>query len=169
MATSWGPRGSAFAGLSVGYDHYAGPWTFGAVAGMDLVVSEIDAYEERDNGTALAQFYRKQRTRSLTSSLGALASYTFGLGWGTLTPEIRATWVHEYDEDARVIETGLAAAQNNTINIATDAPDRDYLRWSLGLIAEFNGGVQAFTTYERNASHRLLDEWSLSAGVLVPF
>jgi outer membrane autotransporter protein len=157
-------------GVSVGYDRYVGPWTFGAAAGLDLSLTEIDGYQETDSGTALAQFFRSQHIRSLESSVGALASYTFGFGWGTLTPEVRGTWVHEFDGDARVIETGLAAApQSATIGVVTDRPDRDYLRWSAGLIADFDGGTQAFTTFERNEGHRFLDEWSLSAGVLFSF
>ena len=40
------------AGLSLGYDRYVGPWTFGAIANLDLALTEIGR-ESEASATAL--------------------------------------------------------------------------------------------------------------------
>lgn len=151
-------------GVSGSFDRELGAWTLGHFINLDYASTDIGGYTERGN-TGLEMIYADQSTRSLVSTLGLRLSRT----WGRVTPELRVGWVHQYENDARNIQTRLALSPDSVFTITTDDPDRDHFVGGIGAVVETGGKLQVFFDYERIEGHEYLDSWSLSAGVLGEF
>jgi outer membrane autotransporter protein len=155
-------------GISAGYDHYMGATSVGVFAGVDYAASDIDSYQETDT-LGLALTFAEQRIRSVKSTMGLRADHTSQFRWGSLVPNVRVSWVHEYQDDARSISAALASAPTSRFLLRTDRPDRDYILLGLGVTANPSDTVQIFVDYERMAGHSFLDSWMLTGGVVANF
>jgi uncharacterized protein YhjY with autotransporter beta-barrel domain len=159
------------AGISTGYDWFRNRFSYGVSAAVDYSKTEIDSYEEKGT-TGLELIFPDQEFESLTIALGINGSYTVDLGWGALIPNISVAAVHEDKNDERSFDTRMVImpdVDTTSFTLETDAPDRDYVLSTLGLVLAMNSGTQYFMTYEHLSSHDFLEAWSLSAGLLVEF
>jgi len=162
------------AGVSGGYDWYFGNFSIGAFAALDISETDIDSYDEEGN-TGFEFSYGSQEIESSLTTVGMTASYDINRRWGVLAPSFSVSSVHQSKDDPRefalqpsIVPGGVTTPlDETTLFIETDAPDRDYLITSLGVIAALNNGTQWFVTYEQMSSHDFLDTWSLSAGVVI--
>jgi uncharacterized protein YhjY with autotransporter beta-barrel domain len=165
-----------FYGVSTNYDWYLDAWSIGTFLSIDSVETEIDSYDERRvSGSSsldlLALRYPKQETESLITTYGLRLGYAAQYGWGMLLPSLRIAMLSEDKDDARVIDARpvLFPDDEDAFEVATEAPDRDYMVNSVGLVAAFNSGVQVFLQYEEWSSHDFLDTSSVNLGVLIGF
>ena len=139
--------------LGTGYDFSTGGFTFGPSARMNYIKINIDGYRESINNTdagfGLSLAFDSQHIVSLTSLLGAQASYAISTGVGVFLPQVRVAWEHEFEDDSRTITARFIADPANTpIRIPTDNPDRDFVNFGVGVSAVFAGGFSAFVDYE---------------------
>jgi outer membrane autotransporter protein len=137
-----------------GYDFTYDAWTLGPIVRADYIHSDIGSYNESGAG-ALNLRVQSQTIKSLTTHVGAQTSYSQSTKFGILSPYVRATWVHEFENDGRFIRSFyinefVPAGESATIlPVESEDPDRDYGRLSLGLSGVFPHGFQGFLQYER--------------------
>lgn len=84
-----------------GIDYRFGLWTVTPEVGAQYTTVRVDGFTETG---AAALAVEADRANSLRSSLGARIRYDVLSAWGKLTPELRASWQHEFldkDRDVR--------------------------------------------------------------------
>lgn len=167
-ATSTTKSRQTLAGLSGGYDWYAGALTMGVNAATNYVRNRTG--ETTESGTTgLEFFYPEQTTASHTGTLGARASYRWGFAWGAIVPSVRTSYVHEFRDNARTVSPRLATGPAVSFAFRTDAPDRNYFVSGIGTTIEFGRGFQLFADYEKRTGHAFLNTWAASAGLIFEF
>jgi uncharacterized protein YhjY with autotransporter beta-barrel domain len=156
------------AGLSGGYEWYSGGLTVGLNAATDYVKNRTDGTTEKGT-TGLEFIYPDQTTTSLTGSLGTRASYRTAFSWGAIVPSIRASYIHEFRDNARTISPRLVVSPTTVLPYTTDEPDRSYYIGGAGATVEFGRGTQVFVDYEKRGGHRFIETWAASVGLIQEF
>lgn len=173
------PDGSYIAlGLTLSKDFTVGGWDLtpslsGAYRDVDL-----DGYTEKESvangGLALA--YNDQTVKSTKSILGIAVSKPFSKSFGVLTPNFRAEWHHEFEDDARTISAKYALENSTVINPAatgciscfafsTDQPESDFGVVGVGLSATFAQRMQGYLYYETLLGAQDLTSNSIAVGI----
>jgi uncharacterized protein YhjY with autotransporter beta-barrel domain len=168
VATSTTKPTQAMAGASGGYNYYSGSFSASATAAMDYVRNHTDSITESGN-TSLEFFYPEQNTYSLTSTLGGRASYRSPFTWGAVTPSIRASYIHEFRDNARTISPSLVSNPATVFAFRTDDPDRNYYVGGASVTVEAGRGTQFFIDYEQRWGHKFIDTWAASLGMILEF
>jgi outer membrane autotransporter protein len=133
-------------------------------AGLDFATTTLDPYAETD-GVGLAMAYDRQRIRSLTSRTGLHASMALSRSWGVLSPQMRAEFVHEFEDGEREIRTRFVQDANGyRFPLRTDGPDRDYWLVGGGTVAVLPGGFSAFLDFQGTVGREQLRDQRLAAG-----
>lgn len=156
-----------FVSLGAGFDLAAGPVSVGPYLRGRYVRSDIDGYAETDrNGTGLQLTVEKQKATSLTTVIGASASYAIGTSWGVILPQARLEYEHEFKDDARATITRFALDPNSVpFAVVTDRPDRNYFNAGLGLLFVLPNGVMPFVDYEALLGYRNFDRQRVTVGI----
>ncbi|QNN24657.1 autotransporter domain-containing protein [Planctomycetales bacterium ZRK34] len=131
----------------VGYDMSHESWVFGPVAQLDYLNTHFDEYTERNAGT-LNLNVSEQNDDALTMRLGGLLSYIFQFEHFTLTPQVRAHYVHEFLGGGRNVSTRFASNLGVDVNLPTDEPDRDYIELGGGVSVQFKNGLSCYVDYD---------------------
>lgn len=155
-------------GFSASYQRDFGRVNVSPFINFDTIKTTFDAYNE--TGTTLLELrFSERKSLSTTSSLGARASTAHGYSWGTLSPSVRVSAVHEYQNNAAHISNELVITPGTGFLVATDSPDLNYLSAGAGIAAGLNSGMQLFLNYEARVKDEFLKSWAVSGGVLVEF
>jgi outer membrane autotransporter protein len=156
--------------LGAGYEFARGDFTFGPEARLSYLDVQVDDFAESANsdnpGSAWAIAVGDQDLQSLTLSLGGKAGYLINRSWGTLEPQVEFTWLHEFEDDNRVVRGRFiegAGVPDNFFELATDPVDRDYFRLGLGLSAQFGRGTSALLRYRTLLDYDNLEDHAISA------
>lgn len=140
--------GTQFAiSVSTGYNFNVGAFTFGPTGRVNYVRVHVDGYQE----TGAEPFnlnIGSQTPESVTTALGAQATYAISTQWAVLTPLVRFEWDHEYKGGGRTVTASVVADPATNVAVQTNNPDRDYFNLGVGLSATFKQGVSAFLYYE---------------------
>lgn len=140
-------RQYAFA-LGAGYDVMFNNWRITPLARLQYVNADLDEFDET-NGLGLDLTIGDQRIESLLSTLGATASYAVSTPVGVFSPQLRAEWQHEFQNDSRDIKAVYTNDPNQIPwRIPTDDPDRDYFTLGVGVAGTFQRGISAFVDYQ---------------------
>lgn len=148
------PDGDLFsATLGLGKSFNRDSWSFTPSLRFDYLENDVDSYTERstnllNTGGAMALAVGSVNYESFTSNLGIQLATARRYSWGVFVPQVRADWVHEFEDD----EVGLNAHYLNDINrtrfkIGTTALDSDYFDVSAGVSAQFTRGKSGFISY----------------------
>ncbi|HAS51491.1 MAG TPA: hypothetical protein DCS21_07030, partial [Gammaproteobacteria bacterium] len=159
-----------FAEIGVGYQFTQGNLTFGPEARISYLDVQVNAFQESaldsHPGSAWAVAMDEQNLQSLVSSLGGRASYLFNQPWGTLEPQVELSWLHEFKDNNRLASGRFvegAAVPDNIFQVFTDPVDKNYFRFSLGLLTRFNRGPSALIQYRTVLGYEHLDSHSIGA------
>jgi outer membrane autotransporter protein len=106
-----------------------------------------NSYTERDAG-ALNLAVDRNHTSSLLSSLGVKVRKDFTIDAGTLTPEVRAKWLHEFSNDDYMLNSAFAGAPASTFTAQGDRPNRDSIGLGFGLTCVTKKNLSLFLTYD---------------------
>jgi outer membrane autotransporter protein len=156
-------------GVNVGYDFVAGRLTAGPRVGFNFRENHIDSYAERgDAGLELA--YDKQRQTSFTSNVGAFASMAISTGFGVVVPQATLEWVHELQDNQRVIYFQFVEDLGGTrLRFQTDTPDRDYFNAGVGVVLVLPGGLSPFFNFRQFFGYRAQSSRTFTVGLRVAF
>jgi outer membrane autotransporter protein len=135
------------ASVGGGYDFVFDELTVGPRVQVNYLHWDLESFTESGAG-GLNLKNRSQDTDSLTSVVGAEASYAHSTEFGVLVPQIRIGWVHEFENDSRRINGFFAVENAAPMNVFTEKPDRDYAALGLSLSGTFAHGWSAFFDYE---------------------
>ena len=146
--------------FGAGYDLFHKGFDFGPYGRLNYYKTEIDSFTEhlsgdnKDPGFGLALKIDDQDIKSLSTNLGARASYAFTTGIGLVTPYARFDWQQEYKNGRSAIRGnfvnggGSATASLNKILIPSDGTDRDFYNLGLGVASVFPHSISAFVDYQ---------------------
>ncbi len=162
--------------VNAGYDFIMKALTFGPRIGVNYSTIDIAGYEEvgqqnrPDFDTGLELAYKRQHRDSLTTRLGILASYAFGLGFGVLVPQFTAEWVHEFLNDQRTILFKFRQdSAGSQLRFQTDVPDRDFFHVGAGVVLVLPKNLSVFLNYRTLLGYNDRAAHTLNAGLRVGF
>ena len=155
--------------LGVGYDWYVDALSITPTAKLAILRSQVDGFAE-SGAQGLNLTVEDQDIDSLTGQIGVEVSYAISTDFGVLVPGARAAWVHEFDDDSRVITLRYTADPANTaLTVITDNPDRNYVDAGLSLVAVLPGGNSLYLDYATILAHDSATSHALTAGFRVEF
>lgn len=124
---------------------YFGGVITGPFASLDWVHGDINGYNEQQGGNADLTV-PNQHVDSLEQDLGWQLSVPIHTGFGSVTPQVRAAWVHEYLNTSRQVTAGLQTSPYYLVNGAsvsrfgsfnatgaTSSPGADYASLGAGV------------------------------------
>jgi outer membrane autotransporter protein len=136
--------------FNTGYNIQAGRFVTGPLVSLNWVHGNIDGYNEQQGGNADLNV-PSQHVNSLTTELGWQFSAPIHTTVGKVTPQVRASWVHEYLNDNKDVFVGLQNSPYYLVNGAsvsriggfstvgnTSASGTDYLSLGAGVGCEIN-------------------------------
>lgn len=146
--------------FNTGYNLHLGRVVTGPIVSLDWVHGDIDGYTEDRGGNANVTV-NDQDTDSLISRLGWQVSVPMRTGFGLITPQVRAAWVHEYLNDNQQVGASLVTSPYYLVTGATvtniggfdsrsnaQAPGNDYLSAGGGVGMQFGDNVSVVVDYE---------------------
>ena len=166
--TSAEPDGGEFlASLGAGYDYSIEALSLGAYVRGDYVRTWIESYrEDDDTASGLAMSFDRQTRDSLTTTIGGRGSYAASMSWGVLIPQLRAQYVHEFDDDEQdATARYLLDPGGAQYRFSGSDPDEDYFELAIGLSAVLPGGWQPFAEFETLLGYDDLDRYSWVVGI----
>lgn len=146
--------------LNTGYNFHRGSLTTGPIAGLDYSTGQVDPYAESGSPRG-AVSVGGQNSDSFLLKLGWQASYRIKTRIGTVTPQIRAAWEHEFlggdhSVSARLINTPFAVVQGGVAtglgqytavrNIGSSGAN--YAALGAGCLFEFNDRFSVTADFE---------------------
>lgn len=146
--------------FNTGYNLHLGRVVTGPIVSLDWVHGDIDGYTEDRGGNANVTV-NDQDADSLISRLGWQVSMPMRTGFGLITPQVRASWVHEYLNDNQQVGASLVTSPYYLVTGATvtniggfnsrsnaQAPGNDYLSAGGGVGIQFGDNVSVVVDYE---------------------
>lgn len=165
-------------GVTVSHDFSAGGWDITPSLSASYRDVSIDGYSETDNSAngGLALAYGDQTIKSTRSIVGIAFSRPVSKAFGVLTPNFRAEWHHEFEDDARVLQAkyavensvDLSPTTTNCVScfaLTTDGAEADFGVAGAGLSATFSQRLQAYVYYEALLGVQNLTSNSIALGV----
>lgn len=146
--------------LGVGYDWTWGKLTIGPVASLQYLHMREEGYREGGAGVLNLEV-DENSADSLQQTLGLRALYDITLENVTLTPQVRAEWLHEYQSEAQSLSARLGAP-GGAFAVTGQDPASDAILLDGGVEVDFGQGLSLRLFYEwyqacnnDNASHTL--------------
>jgi hypothetical protein len=125
---------------------------------------------DESGGGALSLGVRSQQVRSLLATTGFDASYSQSLKWGVLRPDIRVSFVHDFEGGSRLITAHFLQDPAATpFTIPIDHPDRNYGNIAAGLQALMPHGYSSFLQYSGDVGRSDLHFYSVQLGLRKEF
>lgn len=156
-------------GGRVGYDLALGAASIGPYARVQYTRTEIDGDTEKGGSGLAMRFPDKSRT-SVTTALGASASYPLSFDFGVVAPQLRLEWEHEYERDAEVLYSSYPLdLGGNTFANRSDSPDRDYMNLGAGVAVVLPGGWMPYVDYQTLLFYRDWERHQLTGGIRKEF
>ena len=158
------------AALGTGYEVRFGKSTLTPFLRAEYLKNDIDAFTETEDLNSLGLDVEKQSLQSLQSSLGLRYSFTHSAASGVWVPYVGLEWTHEFRNDSRgIVAKYTHDPFNNSFAIPTQEPDRDFATVSLGVSAQFPGGLSGFFNIDSVQGLRDTTNTGLTLGVRQEF
>jgi outer membrane autotransporter protein len=158
-------------GISAGYDFVFGAFTLAPVLGYFYVDGDLKGFRERGASGLDLQFADRD-FRSSVGSVGFRASYAWRTNVGVFIPQLRATYIHEFADDVETFRARLVndpsngtPAQSGPIVFNGGPVDQSYLKFALGMSAQFKYDIAAYVEYQRLQDFRFVSFSDLTFGV----
>ncbi len=150
--------------LGAGYEMAFGGLSIGPRVRFDYRTLDIDSFTEKGAmGFDLA--YDDQDIDSLSSIVGVEAAWSISTSFGVITPQLRADWEHEFDNDSRNVTVRFDADPSRTrFFVRTDSPDRDFFNLGVGVAAALTNGYAVFADFETVLGLDDVDAYVITVG-----
>lgn len=169
-AGSTGAREYSFS-TSTGMDFHRDAFAFGPTFELDYKQVAVNGFTESGpSGLDLA--FGGITSSSLVAKAGGYTSYAIKTSFGVILPQVRASYIHEFLNDARTQSVQFAAdtlpgASGRTFDVYTDQPDRNYFDWRASVLFQFPYGIAGFIEYGRLAGLQNISMHELNMGLRV--
>ncbi|MDM8546217.1 autotransporter domain-containing protein [Candidatus Venteria ishoeyi] len=170
------PDGNATAfSLSGGYFFVYDTLNLIPTARFDYIHSEMDSFQENMKYTSATGYQLglnmdSQSVRSMTLSLGAIASYEMELEWATLLPELRLDVIHEFENRSHLISGRfIHDGSGQRFYLPTDNPDKDYLSLAFSTDVEYGEGQMFYVSYQTLLGLNGITHHSIMGGVKLEY
>ncbi len=127
--------------FTTGVNFQSGRVTHGPYAGVRWIDGSIDGYQEIGGGGISVP---EQDVESLASILGYQLSFPIATSAGTLVPQVRAAWEHEFEDDG-----------NKIFGVSLGERDEDVGVFGAGLGYYFHNGWNTVLDYEARISSQV--------------
>lgn len=127
--------------FTTGVNFHTGSVVHGPYGGLRWIDGTVDSYTEVGPGGG---FFPEQDIESLASTLGYQASFPIHLNHGTLVPQVRGAWEHEFEDDG-----------NSIFGIPLGERDEDVAVLGAGLGFYCQSGWNAVLDYEARLSSNI--------------
>ena len=161
--------------VQVGYDFPLGALTVGPRVGVNYSTNDINSYAEHNSSpknidTGLQLAYDSQHRESLTTTVGAFASYAISTSIGVFVPQFTGDWVHEFYDNQRVIYFRFREDLGQTkLRFQTDSPDRNYANLSTGVVLVLPKNMQVFLSFRALVGYTDRQAYTANGGLRVGF
>jgi uncharacterized protein YhjY with autotransporter beta-barrel domain len=172
------PNGTeSAAGLTAGYDAYAGNWRLSPTLSVNYRRIRLDAFSETDSADAsdgLPLAYDAQTIESLRSVTGLSVTRPLSYGWGVLGPLVKIEWDHEFKNAPRSLDayyvsdisgSGSCATRTSCFQLPIQGATKDFGTAGAGLTALFSNRLQGYLYYERLLGVSYLTSNSITLGI----
>ena len=153
--------------VGAGYELPFGAATLTPYARFNYVQTQINAFTET-SASVVGNQVAGTITTSLTSVLGARASYALGMSWGVLIPQVRGEYIHEFD-GARQSSSRFSSDPAGATLLINDAVAHDYGKVGLSLTAVLPHGLLPYLDYEALVGDEHFSQHIFTAGMRVEF
>lgn len=154
--------------LNAGKDFHHGGLVFTPYARGEYIKTHIDAYQE-NGGSGLAMAFDHQVMRYLTGVLAGRVSDAISTSWGIVSPSAHAEWVHQFENNSRLIGGHFVGDPSSTFNVRTDSPDRNYFNVGFGVVLTLPRGISAFFNYETMLARNHVSNTLMQLGGRIEF
>jgi outer membrane autotransporter protein len=161
--------------VQAGYDFPLGALTVGPRVGVNYSSNNINSYGERNSSprgldTGLQLAYDAQHRESLTTTVGAFASYAISTSIGVFVPQLTGEWVHEFLDNQRVIYFRFREDLGQTkLRFQTDPPDRNYANLGTGVVLVLPKGLQVFLSFRALVGYSDRQAYTANGGLQIGF
>ena len=161
--------------IQTGYDFVLGALTVGPRGGVNYSTNDINSYDERNSSpkgldTGLQLAYNAQHRESLTTTVGAFASYAISTAIGVFVPQLTGEWVHEFLDNQRVIYFHFREDVGQTkLRFQTDPPDRNYANLGTGVTLVLPKGLQVFLSFRALVGYSDREAYTANGGLRIGF
>jgi len=169
----FGPASASFGGQSYsvygegGYIAEFQGLTLTPYLGLDYVHAHTDAFTETGGGgTALS--VNAANANSFTTILGFRASTTLAMGTGSVVPEVRAAWQHEFADPNRSITQAFIAAPQTPFTVTGANYGRDAALVGAGIVGNIDASTSVFIDYDGRFNGGFTEQ-AVSGGLRVKF
>ena len=153
--------------ILTGYDYPIASFTIGPRVGLDVTHWQVGSYQEGGN-TGLELQYRGLDVTSVLSSIGATTTLAFRTAFGTVVPELTATWVHEFANDQRTIRAKVVEAPNSLEFIfQREPPARNWAVINLAVSALLSRSQHLFANFMTVQGNQNFKTYGGTIGMLV--
>jgi uncharacterized protein YhjY with autotransporter beta-barrel domain len=139
--------------------------------GVSFASLSVDSYEE-SGSTGLELVVEDDNAQSLQMDVGIQASTTVDTRFGLLVPQAGIAFIHEFENDARLIDAHLRQDLKpapTRFSFRTDEPDRNFLSANVGVSAILPNGLQPFVAFRSLIANSDFNSYAGTAGLRVPF
>jgi len=151
----------------IGHDMSFGRFTMGPRIGGSWRRNTTDRYRE-SGATAMTLLFDEQTEKSVRASVGVQGTAAFTLAGAVIVPQLNANYIHEYENDQRLITAQFAEdLRPNPVRLRflDQPPDRDTYTVRASAAAVFARGFGAFISFETTLGHEYIDQFNASAGI----
>ena len=165
------PSGQSYQGHAEAGYHWLPPAAGANVsvtpyAALDYVYAQVDGFSETGGFGALA--VSSASTNSLQTTLGVRLTSRIAMASGTLTPELRLGWSHEFLDASQQITAALVGVPGSNFTSTGILFGRDAALIGAGFAMELSPDAKVFVDYDGRLGSRL-QEHSVSGGLRVRF
>jgi outer membrane autotransporter protein len=140
--------GNAYSGsLEGGYNLWAQEWIFQPLASLGYVYLDEEAFDEEGAGGANLSVDARQ-TSNLRSELGLRVSRAFKVDGGSVIPELKAAWLHDFDIDDRHITASFNGFPGAAFTVAGRDIERDGALIGAGITYLHKSGISVSLVYD---------------------
>jgi outer membrane autotransporter protein len=153
--------------VSGGYDFSFDAFSVGPRLGFHYKHTRLDGFTETSpDPAAVTDRYLSQTNDSITSTVGAQASYAISTNFGVVVPQVNAEYVHEFAARERN-QAVPGAGFGGIVSFADDKPDRNYFNVGAGVVFVLPDGVSPFLNFQAEVGNSLEETQTVTAGVRI--
>lgn len=161
--------------IGAGYTFYREAWSFTPALRLSWLNNQVDSFREQMSnpsapGGGFALAIDSQTYKSFTSDLGFQISRAISYTGGVLIPQLRFSWIHEFENDQQQVgATFVNDINSQPLFVLTAEPDENYFQLGIGLAAQLPKGRSFFVSFNTLLGYKDVTYSAVSAGVRLEF